>query len=56
MASKDNRPNSEAFTLQGGGGTPKQTQGFSTQEHQVTNQPQGGGSWNKKMGNPVGPK
>lgn len=56
MAEREDRPNSEAFTLQGGGGTPKQTQGFTVKEHQVTNQPGSNDSWNPKTGNPVGPK
>ncbi len=52
----DDRPNSEVFTLQGYGGMPKQTQGFTVKEHEVTNQPEGGGTWDKDMANPVGPK
>ncbi len=52
----DERPNSEQFSLQGYGGMPEQTQGFTVQEHEVTNQPDNGGSWNENMGNPVAAK
>lgn len=42
--------------LQNYGGRPKAIRGFEVQEKPEGNQPQGGGSWNPKMGNPVGPK
>ena len=57
MADKeDTRPNSKEFSLQGYGGMPKQTQGFSVKEHGVTNQPGSHDSWNPKTDNPLGPK
>lgn len=43
-------------TLQGQGGADPKILQFEVGEHEVTNQPQDGGSWNPKMGNPVGPK
>ncbi len=56
MAEIQDRPNSEQFTLQGYGGMPAQTQGFTVQEHQETNAPGSNDSWNPKTENPLGPK
>lgn len=55
MASKSDKTPGPG-TLQNYGGMPEQTRGFSVQEHQVTNQPGSNKTWNKAMGNPVGPK
>lgn len=49
---KDDGPNN----LQNYGGRPMPIREFEVQEHEVTNQPQGGGSWNDDMDNPLGPK
>lgn len=56
MAENPKTCDSKEFTLQGGGGVPAQTQGFTVQEYEQTNQPDDGGSWNPKTDNPVGPK
>ena len=38
------------------GGMDKKLQVFEVKEHEVTNQPEGGGQWDPKDGNPLGPK
>ena len=43
-------------TLQNDGGVPEQTRGFTVQEHEVTNQPQDGGSFGAGHEDNVGPK
>lgn len=52
----EDRPNSEEFSLQGYGGLPKATQGFSVKEKPAAPRPDSHDSWNTNMGNPVGPK
>lgn len=44
-----------ANNLQNYGGRPQVIREFEVQEHEVTNQPQDGGSWNNDMDNPLGP-